>query len=71
MKKYSRNDDINRKLEGLNKILFAKDLDKINQGKNILNPDDFYTLEDKIIQFEKKKIENKKKKTNIYEKEDK
>ena len=71
LKKYSRNDDINRKLEGLNKILFAKDLDKINQGKNILNPDDFYTLEDKIIQFEKKKIENKKKKTNIYEKEDK
>ena len=71
LKKYSRNDDINRKLEGLNKILFAKDLDKINQGKNILNPDDFYTLEDKIIQFEKKKIENKKKKTNIFEKEDK
>ena len=71
LKKYSRNDDINRKLEGLNKILFAKDLDKINQGKNILNPDDFYTLEEKIIQFEKKKIENKKKKTNIYEKEDK
>lgn len=33
LKKYSRNDDINRKLEGLNKILFAKDLDKINQGK--------------------------------------
>ena len=71
LKKYSRNDDINRKLEGLNKILFAKDLDKINQGKNILNPDDFYTLEEKIIQFEKKKIENKKKKTNIFEKEDK
>ena len=71
LKKFSRNDDINKKLEGLNKILFAKDLDKINQGKNILNPDDFYTLEDKIIQFEKKKIENKKKKTNIYEKEDK
>ena len=71
LKKYSRNDDINRKLEGLNKILFAKDLDKINQGKNILNPDDFYTLEEKIIQFEKKKIENKKKKTNIFEKKDK
>ena len=71
LKKYSRNNDINRKLEGLNKILFDKDLDKINQGKNILNPDDFYTLEEKIIQFEKKKIENKKKKTNIFEKEDK
>ena len=60
-KKYN----INKKLEGLNKILFAEKLDDINQNDNILNPDDFFSLEEKIKQFEKKKIEIKRKHNQI------
>ena len=59
---YKKN-NINKKLEGLNKILFSKNLDNINN--NILNPDDFLSLEEKIKQFEKKKIEIKKKHNKI------
>ena len=60
-KKYN----INKKLEGLNKILFAEKVDDINQNDNILNPDDFFSLEEKIKQFEKKKIEIKRKHNQI------
>ena len=59
-----RNDDINQKLKGLNDILFSKDIIKINKG-NLLNSDDFYTLEDKITQFEKRKYEIKRKQNRI------
>ncbi len=59
---YKKN-NINKKLEGLNKILFSKNLDNINN--NILNPDDFLSLEEKIKQFEKKKIEIKRKHNQI------
>ena len=59
-----RNDDINQKLKGLNDILFSKDIIKINKG-NLLNSDDFYTLEDKITQFEKRKHEIKRKQNRI------
>ncbi len=61
---YKKN-NINKKLEGLNKILFAKNIDEVNQGENILNPDDFLSLEDRLQQFEKKKIEIKKKHNKI------
>ena len=61
---YKKN-NINKKLEGLNKILFAKNLDEVNHGDNILNPDDFLSLEDRLQQFEKKKIEIKKKHNKI------
>ena len=59
-----RNDEINQKLKGLNDILFSKDIIKINKG-NLLNSDDFYTLEDKINQFEKRKYEIKRKQNKI------
>jgi hypothetical protein len=60
-----KKNNINKKLEGLNKILFAKNLDEVNHGDNILNPDDFLSLEDRLQQFEKKKIEIKKKHNKI------
>ena len=59
-----RNDDINQKLKGLNDILFSKDIIKINKG-NLFNSDNFYTLEDKINQFEKRKHEIKRKQNRI------
>ena len=59
-----RNEDINKKLKGLNDILFSKDIIKINKG-NLFNSDNFYTLEDKINQFEKRKHEIKRKQNRI------
>ena len=50
---------INQKLEGLNQILNAKgdDFIEYNNNDKILSEDDFISLEDKMKQFEKRKMQ--------------
>ena len=52
------NNIISQKLEGLNQILHSKvdEYKIINDGGNILNEDDFITLEDKMKLFQERKL---------------
>ena len=52
------NSVIGQKLEGLNQILHSKvdEYKLISQGRNLLNEDDFITLEDKMKLFQDRKL---------------